>query len=139
MKFYVIYEFDCAKEDSVNRYYPSERKLFDLTENSLEDNRKHRKLVAMLTKKQFKRFVNDTGLSPETTETMGSMTQFGWLPAVSFTYYDYYSGARASAYVTPITEKGRNDSEAILERNWERLRRAVIARFSGSSSLFDVV
>ena len=132
MKFYVIYDFDVPAGTSVRDFQPPFRsKHFSLTEChasevfapecSQDDQRtgKHRKYAGVLTRKQFDALVDRQGLFMEECETMGSITDIGWLPAVSFRSesYEGYSGA----YVTPLIER----KAACDERDWERVKKAL--------------
>ncbi len=99
---------------------------------------KHRKLMSkdLLTQTQFDKFIYDVGLTAEDVETMGSITGGAWglgwhVPAVSFrdsAGYDYI----ASAYVTPVPDVvlTREHDDDRMERAWERVRRAVINKYS---------
>jgi hypothetical protein len=146
MLFSVIYDFDCPREVSVRHYLPPNRHLWQQTEGDESRNYdylegrcekcKHRKLCAVLTKEQFREFVDHVGLYAEETETMGSLGApgfgFGWAPAISFRGDD--EDAIQSADVTPLPT--RNDTGAPIrangntERDWSRIRNAVIAAFS---------
>jgi hypothetical protein len=140
MLFSVIYSADCPHSESIVRFHPPQtRKLWDLTEGNdgyeysyLEgdwEKGKHRKWCGMLTKEQFQRFVDATGLVADSTETMGSIGApgfgFGWSPAISFRD-DGQERAILSAYVTPVPETRK---ERFDERDWQRVRRAVLSVF----------
>jgi hypothetical protein len=99
---------------------------------------RHRKFCAMLTLPQFIQFVEHCGLTAEDVQTMGSLGApgfgVGWAPAISFHLYtsgyadDYY----ANAYVTPLCCKPDGSpirAEGCDERDWERVRTAIIRRF----------
>lgn len=66
------------------------------------------------------------GLFAEDVQTMGSIGApgfgFGWAPAISFRSDD--PDAIQSAYVTPLPEVRK---ESLNERDWERVRDAVLA------------
>lgn len=149
MRFFVIYDFDITREQSVERYKPPHaRRLWDLTETdecyefdyladegSGEDyerfrNGKHRKYVAELSREEFEEFLHSTGLWADDTPTMGSLTGFGWMPAISFRgenyHYDHHL-VWQSAYVTPLPEV--SNPEKLDERAWERVERAVLATY----------
>jgi len=152
MLFSVIYSFDICRGYSVKRWMPSQRHLFTITEGNesyefdyLADGDKtdrwyggkHRKLCALLTKKQFERFISDTWLQAEDVETMGSIGApgfgFGHAPAISFSRSEDWGFS--SAYVTPIPiAKKVKDLETLElvfnERQWERLRKVIIERYS---------
>ncbi|MGD0899740.1 MAG: hypothetical protein ABR915_18055 [Thermoguttaceae bacterium] len=143
MLFSVIYSADCPRSESIARFQPPQaRKLWDKTEGDnqyeysyLEDDwekGKHRKWCGMLTKEQFQRFVDATGLVADSTETMGSLGApgfgFGWSPAISFRD-DGQERAILSAYVTPVPETRK---ERFDERDWRRVRRAVLSVFGNN-------
>lgn len=83
MLFSVIYDFDIPREESVKPYLPSQRHLFQQTEGDEQYDYsylggrwckgKHRKLRALLNKKQFEQFLSDCGLIAEHCETLGSI------------------------------------------------------------------
>jgi hypothetical protein len=140
MLFSVIYSADCPRSESIVRFRPPQtRKLWDRTEGDdgyeysyLEgdwEKGKHRKWCGMLTKEQFQRFVDATGLVADSTETLGSLGApgfgFGWSPAISFRD-DGEERAILSAYVTPVPETRK---ERFDERDWRRVRRAVLSVF----------
>lgn len=152
MKFSIIYEVECAMSASIRQWAPPEslRKSFTLTErgdgepsdwcSDLWDGKcKHRKWAGILTKDQFKKFLDFTYLKAEYTETMGSIgapgVGFGWAPAISFRGDDEHS--IQSAYVTPLPDVAPDTScecprclEGLARRaahNWDRIRRAVLS------------
>lgn len=145
VKFSVIYEFDCGMTTSVKCYLPSQRHLFTTTESKdgepsdwcsdlFNGKCKHRKLCAMLDKAQFEQFLSDTGLFPESTETMGSLGapgfDCGWAPAIAFSSDD--QEAIQSAYVTPLCAKPNGEPirpQGATERDWQRVRRAVLSKY----------
>ena len=130
----------------MRHYLPPKRHLWDQTEGDdcrsydyLEgrwEKCKHRKLCAVLTKEQFREFVDRLGLHAEDVETMGSLGApgfgFGWAPAISFRGDD--EDAIQSAYVTPLATRNGTGSpirpNGYTERDWSRIRKAVIAAFS---------
>jgi|WetSurMetagenome_2_1015567.scaffolds.fasta_scaffold430053_2 hypothetical protein len=141
MLFYVIYEFDVSGDSSVKHFNPPfKAKGFTLTECheteyedcfTREDRRgrtrkgKHRKYAGILTREQWDKLYNASGLMAEEVETMGSLTDIGLLPAISFRGSDGYD-SMVGAYVTPLIErKGGCD-----ERDWERVRSAMISVYS---------
>ena len=139
MKFSVIYTVDCCNSESLHHYLPSHRHLFTTTEGNEEYDYgylggdwakgKHRKLCAILDKSQFERFLDDTGLMAEDCETMGSLGApgfgVGWAPAISFTA-NWTTAAILNAYVTPIPDVQKAQFD---ERDWKRIRRAVINKY----------
>jgi len=143
MRFYVIYSFDIPYEDSVKPWTP--RRVFKLQTTERHDGAdgdydylgdnwtksKHRKYVGFLSKAQLRQLCWDMGFRPEETETMGSLTEYGWLPAISFNAETEYYDVIGNMYVTPIPQKPNGDDfEEMDERDWERVRAAVISYFS---------
>lgn len=136
MLFSVIYSVDVPDGVSIKDYAPPQvSRLWSLTESGeseyayLEgqwEKGKHRKWVAMLTRRQFDAFVDKLGLYAESTETMGSLGApgfgFGWSPAISFS--GDYEDAIVNAYVTPIPETSKAGGG---ERDWQRVRDAVLS------------
>ena len=142
MQFSVIYEFDCPMDHSTQRYTPSQRYLFTMTERSdgepsdwcaelFNGKCKHRKLCAILTRKQFEKFIQDTGLFAKDVETMGSIGApgfgYGCVPAISFCNDD--PAAIQSAYVTPFPSFEGTTGVSDSEKNWQNIRTAVIAQY----------
>lgn len=151
MLFSVIYSVDTTRDERIGRYLPTQRHLFTQTEGNDQydyeyladgDNEspwhkgKHRKLCALLTKKQFERFLEDTRLCAEDCETMGSIGAFGfglgWSPAIHFYAEEYSAIVDASVTPIPIANKPK-DLETLerefTERDWDRVSRAVINRY----------
>ena len=137
MLFSIIFSVDVPEGvDLADHAPPRVEELWEETEDDssyeygyLEgrwENGSHRKWVAVLDRDQFDRFVGHCGLYAESTETMGAIGSpacpWGWSPAVSFTSDD--PDCIASAYVTPLPKSRR---EAGNERDWERVRGAVLA------------
>jgi hypothetical protein len=134
------------KEMSVKPFKPPFIKRWNLTEGDEcyehdydgpeYKNGKHRKYTAELSKDQFKRFIDDTGLIMQDIETLGSLTvEYGHLPAFSFDgdRYDYPELIWQNAYVTPFPEhviKGKEFSEKRFnDCNWNRLKQAMLNMF----------
>ena len=139
MQFSIIYSVDVASDDDVNRLAPPDLDLWDQTESDeqyeldyLEGiwiGGHHRKWAAILDREQFDEFVQHCNLEAEDVETMGSLGAPGygydWAPAINFTSHD--PDALQSAYVTPMPEVAR---ESCGERDWERVRKAVLAVYA---------
>ena len=149
MLFSVIYEFECGMGDSIRKYLPRQRRLFITTERSDGEKSdwcselwggkcRHRKLCAVLTKDQFKRFLDDTGLFIEDCRTMGSLGApgcgFGLSPAVSFSNDD--PDSIQSAYVTPLPlayslrDLNNGPRRQFAEDDFERVRKAMLSVYS---------
>lgn len=145
MLFSVIYSVDVLNSnESIQDYMPSQRYLFDTTEGDdcyqysyLADESgdesyrkgKHRKLCAILNRKQFERFLSDTGLHADDVETLGSIGApgfgCGWAPAISFTADEY--SAVVNAYVTPIPEVEIKSEKSNRSESWNRVKKAVLS------------
>ena len=149
MKFYVIYDFDLPQSTRVSYCKPPRFRAWELTEcdDASEEydylgtergneplKTKHRKYCGLLNREQFERFVSDCYLEPEECETMGSLTGLGWLPAIAFRYsYGGYSEEPiyCGAYVTPIPQRpDGSEREGMTERDWDRLRKVILAHYS---------
>jgi hypothetical protein len=139
MQFSVIYSADVPADTDVLDYAPPHvEELWDETEGDEEygygylegcwENGHHRKWCAILDRQQFEEFLDRCGLTAESTETMGSLGApgfgFGWAPAISFNSDD--PDVILSAYVTPIPETSKEHAD---ERDWKRVRRAVLAAY----------
>jgi len=140
VQFSVIYSVDVPEGVSVREYAPPQAgRLWTKTEGDdqfefgyLEgrwEKGKHRKWTALLTRKQFDAFVDKVGLYAESTETMGSLGApgfgFGWSPAISFNAD--HEDAIVNAYVTPLP---RTTKEGGNERDWQRVRQAVLSAYA---------
>lgn len=139
LKYYVILSVDCTWKYSITSYLPrrSVRKVMDITEwNDQGDydylegdwsiSPKHRKLVGLLTQRQFDNLVDDCQLAIEDVETDGSITVMGWLPALSFESETswYYDGSIVNAYVTPVIE-----DETLGDDDWQAIREMMLAKY----------
>ena len=142
MQFSIIYEYECGMDTSIKEYAPSQPHLFTMTEESnggpsewcselWGGKSKQRKVCGVLTRTQFERFLDDTGLFAEDVETLGSLGapgfEFGLAPAISFRGDD--PEAIQSAYVTPFPSFAPSTWASNTEKNWQRIRRAVIALY----------
>lgn len=137
MQFSIIYSVDVPEEIDIDDFAPPHvDDRWDVTEGNEEygysylegrwENGSHRKWCAILDREQFNAFVERCGLIAEDVQTMGSLGApgfgFGWAPAISFNGDD--PDAIQSAYITPLPETKR---EQLGEREWERVRGAVLA------------
>ena len=142
MRFSVIFSVDVPGGTSIRPYIPKGRAWHRTEGDNQYDydylggrwsKGKHRKFGALLTRKQFDRFVSQMSLCAENVETMGSLGApgcgFGLAPAISFD--GTCEDAILNAYVTPMPDgepkhpKHWENAEA-GERNWQRIRRAVL-------------
>lgn len=150
--FSVIYTVDCHPSITITRWYPPFRKKWTITESKPDGtyddlwgaDYQHRKLVAVLEKDQFQKFVDKVGLEASDVETMGSLgasdpnggITLGLMPAVCFGY----SGSEyvLDAYVTPFVVRRRRDrrqrdkwypvrKNGMVDRDWQRIRGAMLA------------
>jgi hypothetical protein len=136
MLFSVIYEIDVHSEASIRPYMPRNRRPWTVTEGDegrnygyLEagwERGKHRKMVGILTRRQFEAFLNHTGLRFETAETLGSLGAPGCGPGIApaICFKSFTKDAMCDAYVTPLpARKDGNPIRAIFtERDWQRLK-----------------
>ena len=151
MLFSVVYSID-APANCIQDYYPpkSQQKEWNITEKGRSEDVpgwRHRKFAALLTAKQFREFVECTGLEAESTRTMGCIGApgmgYGCSPAISF---NGKNGVYQNAYVCPIPNKlaemrfkkweaahpfqlsndpesaNNPDKPMLTERDWERMR-----------------
>jgi len=148
MKFGVVYSVDVPEDEDIDWHLPpvNERNELWLTTEGDEcydydylggiwSKGEHRKMLAVLTKGEFERFLADEELFAEDVRTGGSLgvpwanPWYGLAPAVSFT--SDACGAIKNAYVTPLPGIAGHDNEKpYTERDWERVRAAVIAAYS---------
>lgn len=142
MEFSVIYSIDVPAGTSVKEYLPPCRRAWQQTEGDEQYDYdylegawakgKHRKFCAMLTRKQFDRFVEKLDLHADSTQTMGSIgspcNPLGWAPAINFN--SRYGDAILSCYVIPVpsfSPEKRGGDESWQLRAWERIREAVLS------------
>lgn len=134
MKFYIIYSISCQRVESIKQFQPPNVKSWNCTEDdSCYDydylggdyiNGKHRKYVNTLTKAQFKRFVDRCQLVAQDVETMGSLTEFGLIPAISFD--SEMDWAIINAYVTPIPENHKGEELQRSDKHWDWIKKAIL-------------
>jgi len=135
--FSVIYSVDVCADDNVLAYAPPQvEELWDQTEGDEEfgyaylegcwEGGHHAKWCSILNREQFDEFIDRCNLVAEDVQTMGSLGTpgcgFGWAPAISFASSD--PDAIQSCYVTPLPQVEKDGYD---ERDWERLRGAVLA------------
>ena len=136
--FYVIFAFNTyRKEESVNEYYPRAniRRKMQITEDQPEFISdevkiwKHRKLCGVLNFEEIENFMWDTGLFYEDVETMGSITEIGWLPSFSFNDEE----RDCIAYVSPLVCEIEIEtmSETRKRDFWENLKEGMKKRWGG--------
>ena len=134
MEFYVIYSADCLHENYLKNCRPRPElcEKLTLTEDGESEYRYlggpwedavHEKWAGFLAKAEFDQFIDDTYLTAEDCETMGSLTEFGWMPAISFNADD--NDSICNAYVTPHCPGITG-----TEEQWERLKTAIVQKYS---------
>ena len=117
--YYVIYTLDLLKSnynDTITQIKPSSIKypLFKMTEDEVGDPEffsKHRKYCGIITGGQLKQLLTEINYIIGTCETMGSITEIGWLPAICYETecIDYCD----NIYVSPLIEKQAELSEFV--------------------------
>ena len=138
VKFYVIYSADWGPEDynghtNHELYFrpwkddESDKDLWYCTEDGESEwdelgLTEHRKWVTVdpITREQFDAFIHQTCLQAQDVQTLGSLTDRGWMPAVSFD--GSTSSEIVDAYVTPLVE-----SKTLGDDDWDRLYNAVVS------------
>jgi hypothetical protein len=144
MRYYIILSVDCPNHVSINSCLPRQaikRKLKQTEDDDCCDyscleggwkKGKHRKLVGELNQKDFDRLVDDCNLVADDIETMGYLTEFGHLPAISFNSNSDYSYCNhpsiTNCYVTPIFERYQ-PSEEREERAWNVIKNAIVKKY----------
>ena len=131
LNFYVIYAVDVPNDCELDSYLPRESVMlmldrtedddeyqYDYLEGCWEDGH-HGKWVGELTSRQFEQFIWDTYMGAEDVETGGSLTGFGWLPAISFSAKHY--SPIVSAYVTPFIP-----DESLGDDDWDTIRDMIL-------------
>jgi len=71
-----------------------------------------------ISRKDFDQFVRDQCLTANSTKTLGSLTKYDWLPAISFRGDE---DSIVTCYVTPVLRKER----LMTEDNWDRIESAM--------------
>jgi hypothetical protein len=134
MCFSVIYTVDVPKGESIQPHKARRRVMDRLAQTERTDSDgdydycgypKHRKWWGELTKEQFLKFIEDTCLYAEDVRTMGALGFGGIQPAISFN--GECQEAILNAYVTPFITDMKNPG---TEKQWERIRRTIIDKFS---------
>jgi hypothetical protein len=141
MKFYVIYSFDILADMSVKALQPINVKAWELTETDDSydylgpeyENGKHRKYCRLMSKEAFVRFIEDQCLYMNDIDTLGSLTEYGHLPAFSFdSEPDERWIINQNAYVTPLPDIKSN--KVMNEKNWKLLKKALLNLFGPSEN-----
>lgn len=120
--YYVIYT---VESDVIKPYQPPCRMRITERDYDTYYFNKQRKYVGELTYKQFEKLVDKVDLWMDSTKTMGSLTEFGHIPAHSFNSND--RDALLDAYVTPITNFDLpNDGQDEL---WEEIKQLMLKKW----------
>ena len=148
MDFGIIFTVDRfntkGERPNLSVFYASPRLMRKLTMTESDDayddygcdmTAKHRKYAGILTKEEFKQFVDETGMCAEDVETMGAIgmpgSGYGCVPAISFDGRGTFpQGAIVNAYVTPYPSTEPPDTPEKQERAWRRIRAAILRQFS---------
>jgi hypothetical protein len=97
---------------------------------------KHRKYCRLMDKESFYRFVKDQCLYMQDIETMGSLTEYGHLPAFSFdAESDEHYIINQNAYVTPLPDI--QFDKVMNEKNWKLLKQALLNLFGYNNNHWD--
>lgn len=143
MQFYVIYSFDITSDMSIKSLRPPNVKAWELTETDDSydydylgyeyENGKHRKYCRLMSKEAFIRFIEDQCLYMQDIDTMGSITEYGHLPAFSFDGEpDEQWIINQNAYVTPLPDVGSD--KAMTPKNWNLLKQSLLNLFGPSGN-----
>ncbi len=139
MRFFIILTIDIPWRESIGYFQPERRvrRKLQLTEDDdqyeygyLEgdwERGKHRKYAGELNRADFETVVSDCGLLAEQTDTLGSLTGYGWLPAIAF--YSEEARGIVQAYVTPIPDFERTWCDRDEDKLWERVKSAVCKQY----------
>jgi hypothetical protein len=138
--YYVIYDCDWADGVAYVKAFapPHTRRDWQITEDDdqaeIDGLERHRKWVTRepITQAAFDEFVQHCDLAAEEVETLGSLTELGWLPAISFRAeskaYEY--DAWISAYVTPLpNDADGNPIPDLDEDDWEDVRTWILEKY----------
>lgn len=107
-------------ETSISRVKPRFLNRFTVTEDEVEDpeyTKQHRKYTGILTAEELERVVREDELwINDVCQTMGSITDLGWLSSISWDYVDDYSRYHINAYVSPlIRSEGIDENFELLD------------------------
>ena len=171
MLFSVIYSADVPSSEDIGRYMPARpvRRLMRKTEGnegyeygyladeavkgSIHYSRvhrwahgKHRKLIAIFTKRQFETFISQVGLTctqDKTCGMLGGAHGYGWLPALNFRLdAEDYEDVIGSCYVCPLpelplrAEGQRLEDVPFTDDDWRRVEAATIAVYGSHGSFW---
>lgn len=152
MLFSIIFTRDCAMSEPV---LPSSWETKEWFKNMDEteafdgepdewcgdlwgEESRHRKWCGILNKQEFENFLCDTSLVAEAVQCMGSIGApgcgIGIAPCISFHmidggYQEPNCIHHASVTPLPATQDGKPIKSEWAERDWERVRTAVIKRY----------
>jgi hypothetical protein len=121
MRYYVIYSIET--QEKISRVKPNyiKGKGWKLTESGksedIEPDREtgkkwnHRKYCAFLTAEQLNKILKEESF--DTCNTMGAITKFGWLSAISFNFEDEWAWRNAYISIIPSDETDNAVNEAL--------------------------
>ena len=137
MLFYVIYSVDIPRSQRIKRYRPPFKMARTEGDESYDYNHlggrwlygKHRKWADIITKQELDALVREQYLYAQKIVTQGSFTEYGHLPAVSFTIDD--ADAKIAAYVTPLPQQRDGRWFIVYEddRRWQYLRCVLVRMY----------
>jgi len=128
VSYYIIVTVEFAKGMSILDIVPRNsllRKKLQLTEQDEEaadESYKHRKYVGFVSGEELHKICDEQDVKSTSVRTLGSITEYGWMPAVSFGNDDDYIWT--GIYATPLI-----DGMILNEDDWEVLRDGVIKEF----------
>lgn len=107
--YQVIYSLDILKDSDrslteCKNELLKKTSVFRVTDIENEDPeiyKAHRTYVGMLTAEQTIEFLSEI-CAHSTCETMGAITELGWMPAISFSTDSVYDGFYDCTYISPL-------------------------------------
>lgn len=121
MDFYVIYSVDANEYGRIDIHRPPHFQKLEWRiaasgpsefYSSRRSKSRHRQYTNVLNFKQLCEFIDGCDLYPDDQETMGSLTELGWLPAMSFSFTDY--DVFGSAYISPLPPQPDYNRQPLL-------------------------
>ena len=136
VRYLCIYTMDIDKGswNNVKYFKPNSIKypLWKMTEDEVEDPeyyKAHRKYVGELSAEQLKDFLTDINYIVSIENTMGSLTEYGLQPAVSF-QTESTNCMYDNLYVTPLTDENFFPKEdpgiLVMNRYWAQYEKQLM-------------
>jgi hypothetical protein len=131
LNFFIVYSID-APTDELTTWQPP--KKLKQTAAYKKAHMVSRRYAGLLNKDEFNKFVKSKGLIMTPHNTMGSMTDEGWLPAMEFLNKE---NVNIFAYVTPLpeVEQRKKQTKARSDRLWARLKTAMLGIYGVKTDL----